>query len=79
MLTCTMIMTMASAYMQRCKDCIDYQVDEDVDMRPNSVSGLFPLGCILSHDCRANTVHTFESFEVSRSTCIANELISMTY
>ena len=78
MLTCTMIMTMTSAYMQRYKDCIDHQVEDDVDMRPNSVSGLFPLGCILSHDCRANTVHTFESFEVSQSTCIDNELISMT-
>ena len=76
-LTCTMIMKMTSAYTQRCKDCIDYQVEDDVDMRPNSVSGLFPLGCILSHDCRANTVHTFESFEVSQSTCIDNELISM--
>ena len=77
-LTLTMIMTMTSAYMQRCKDRIDYQVEDDVDMKPNSVSGLFPLGCILSHDCRANTVHTFESFEVSQSTCIDNELISMT-
>ena len=67
-----MIMTMTSAYTQRCTDCIDHQVEDDVDMRPNSVSGLFPLGCILSHDCRANTVHTFESFEVSQSTCIDN-------
>ena len=71
-LTCTMIMTMTSAYRQRCKDCIDSQVEDDVDMRPNSVSGLFPLGCILSHDCRANTVHTFESFEVSQSTFISS-------
>ena len=76
---CVTIAITICVYMQRCKDCIDYQVEDDVDMRPNSVSGLFPLGCILSHDCRANTVHTFESFEVSRSTCIANELISMTY
>ena len=42
-----------------------YQVDEeDEELGQNSLSGLYPLGCILSHHCLANTVHTFESAEV---------------
>ena len=38
--------------------------EEDEKLIQNSLSGLYPLGCILSHDCLANTVHTFESAEV---------------
>ena len=42
------------------------QVDEEEEeeLRQNSLSGLYPLGCILSHHCLANTVHTFENIEV---------------
>ena len=40
-------------------------MDADEGEELNSLSGLYPLGCILSHDCLANTVHTFESVEVS--------------
>ena len=48
-------------------DSSSCQVDveeEEEELRQNSLSGLYPLGCILSHHCLANTVHTFESIEV---------------
>ena len=41
----------------------NFQVEEEL-IEEHSVSGLYPLGCILSHHCLANTVHTFESIEV---------------
>ena len=43
---------------------VDDDEEEEEELRQNSLSGLYPLGCILSHHCLANTVHTFESIEV---------------